>query len=147
LPAEVDLKLISLSSGEGPPFFQVLLPMRSPFDTCGNCFIITTTIPSGDPLVTAANEKEIRLSSQNCMSVVEPRENPTAAAAATSKTTTSQESLQFAIAQVEIYFDGKCDNAGPFIFTTLRTGTLGLRVASLASLAGISWQCPRIYCF
>lgn len=43
--------------------------------------------------------------------------------------TTSKESLQFAIVQVEIYFDGKCDNAKPFIFTRLQLG-MWLRATS-----------------
>lgn len=48
---------------------------------------------------------------------------------------------QFAIAQVEIYFDGECDNVGPFICTAFGPEFYGRAFLLLAFLAraGIDW--------
>lgn len=48
---------------------------------------------------------------------------------------------QFAIAQVEIYFDGECDNVGPFICTAFGPEFYSRAFLLLAFLAraGIDW--------
>lgn len=132
LPLVAELKLISLSSGKRalPSFpFSSAAPMRSVFDTCGNCFIITTTIPTGEPESRAACYRQRKGNSpvvrELYVSGLALSEKPAEVTAVTADTDTDteagtlEESLQFAIVQVEIYFDGKCDNAGPFIFFVL----------------------------
>lgn len=49
---------------------------------------------------------------------------------------------QFAIAQVEIYFDGECDNVGPFICTAFGPEVYSWAFLLLAFLAraGIDWR-------